>query len=233
MYSPMSLFPSTAEIIAEAMAGNYTGVNEAGPIPAFKDSCPLKEPVSYTWGLDAMAAIACGDALPQTDVTIPEFQDYISILKSQDPKIGPYWSQIRGVCTGWRYRPKYSFSGPWTTPEHDPSGVPGKPLAPILFVSSKYDPVTPLRNAREMTKYHTGSGLLIQDSVGHGTLGVPGKCRDEAVKRFFAKGEVPDGELYCEADCLPFQDCEEAETMTLRSVDSGPLRHRAPLEMFW
>ncbi|KAK0392901.1 hypothetical protein NLU13_2395 [Sarocladium strictum] len=234
MYAPMRLFPATAHILAEAMAGNYTGVHEAVPIPALRDACPLRDPQSYSWSRDAMAAIACGDALPQTHVTIPQFQDYIGELKSQDPRIGPYWSSIRIACTGWRYRPSYSFSGPWTTPAHDPSGVPGKPLAPLLFVSSQYDPVTPLRNAREMMKYHPGSGLLIQDNVGHGSIGTPGKCRDEAIKRFFARGEVPDGELFCEADCIPFQDCPDADALTLQSVDEGVMsRQRSPLEMPW
>jgi pimeloyl-ACP methyl ester carboxylesterase len=230
MYAPMRLFPQTASIIAEAMAGNYTGIFDAAPIPIFDDICPLKNPESYTWSRDAMVAIACGDAHPQDNLTIAEFQAYIAELKAQDPSIGPFWSRIREGCVGWHYRPKYNFAGPWITPEHDPSGVPGKPLAPILFVSSKYDPVTPLRNAREMAKYHPGSGLLIQDNVGHGTGGTPGKCRDQAIKRFFDKGEVPDGELHCTADCRPFEDC--GDELAVQSVPDRR-NHRLPLEILW
>lgn len=233
LYAPMKLFPKTADILAEAMAGNFTGVLDAAPITGFNDTCPLKIPADYTWQRDAQSGIACGDALPQTNLTIATFNDYVTELKSQDPRIGPIWSHIRGNCVGWHYRPKYSFSGPWTTPKHDPSGVPGKPLAPLLFVSSKYDPVTPLRNAREMVKYHPGSGLLIQDNVGHGTGGTPGKCRDEAIKRFFAQGEVPDGELFCKADCVPFQECGDEAGVLQESGDVGRARHRSPLEIPW
>lgn len=233
LYEPMTLFPPTAKILAEAMAGNYSGILNAAWVGGFSEECPLKIPLDYTWVRDAQTAIACGDAVDQTDLTVEEFKDYIDLLKGQDPRVGPFWSHIRGNCIGWKYRPKYAFSGPWTTPEHDPRGVAGKPLAPLLFVSSLYDPVTPLRNAREMSKYHPGSGLLIQDNVGHGTGGTPGKCRDEAIKRFFAKGEVPDGELYCKADCVPFQECEEADVAALDVEGFMPRRPGSPLEIVW
>ncbi|KAH8180214.1 TAP-like protein [Sarocladium implicatum] len=232
LYAPMAMFPKTAEILAEAMNGNFSGILEAALVDGFSEECPLKIPSDYTWSRDAQAAIACGDAVDQSDLTVPDFKDYIDLLKGQDRHVGPFWSLIRGNCLGWRYRPKYAFSGPWTTPEHDPRGVPGKPLAPLLFVSSKYDPVTPLRNAFAMSKFHPGSGVLVQDNVGHGTLGTPGKCRDEAIKRFFAKGEVPDGELRCEADCTPFQECEGADVKVL-GVEGFSQRRRAPLEVMW
>jgi pimeloyl-ACP methyl ester carboxylesterase len=57
-----------------------------------------------------------------------------------------------------------------------------EPAAPLLFVSSVIDPVTPLRMAEAARKDHPGSGLLVQDNVGHATAGAAGTCRDNFVK---------------------------------------------------
>lgn len=213
LYAPMQMFENIAKSIAEAMNGNYTGIFNAIPRPGFNDSCPLKVPTSYTWTTDAQRAIACGDSLSQIGMTVEDLKGYLGHLLEQSPRFGPYWTHIRTACIGWNYRPEYAFSGPWITPESDPSLVQGKPAAPLLFVSSKYDPVTPLENAYLMSKRHPGSGVLVQDSVGHATIGTPGKCRDEWVKKYFETGEVPPVGTNCHADCVPFKDCAQANSL--------------------
>ncbi|KAK7946102.1 TAP-like protein-domain-containing protein [Apiospora aurea] len=211
LYQPQHDFPALARLLAEAIQGNmtllYSSLNQA---PTHKDSCSNNsaDPPAYTWGPDAMTAIACGDGEPQDNLTAVEFADYVSDLqRHQNADFAFLEAQVRLGCSGWRIRPKYRFDGPWTTPRADARLVPGKPAAPILFVSSRYDPVTPLANAVAMSRDHPGSRVLVQENAGHGSLFSPGRCRENHIKRYFATGEMPPEGAACEPDCQPFQEC--------------------------
>ncbi|KAK8103241.1 hypothetical protein PG984_016387 [Apiospora sp. TS-2023a] len=212
LYQPQRDFPGLARLLTEAMQGNltllYSSLNQA---PTHRDSCSNNTKTgtpAYTWGPDVMTAVACGDGEPQTNLTAVEFADYVSDLqKHQNADFAYIEAQVRLGCSGWRIRPKYRFDGPWTTPPADARGVRGIPAAPILFVSSWYDPVTPLANALAMSRGHPGSRVLVQKNAGHGSLMSPGKCREDYIKRYFATGEMPPERTVCEPDCQPFQDC--------------------------
>ena len=239
LYQPQRDFERLANILSDAMSGNFTSVYESLNRPKPSENCPLKgsgEPdYKYTWQVDAQRAIACGDAYSQRHMTAEGIADHVRNLTADAPDFGAEWSQVRVGCTGWRFRPKYSFAGPWKTPKADPKLTKGKPAAPMLIVSSRYDPVTPLVNARETSKQHPGSTVLIQENVGHGSLISPGKCREKIIKKYFETGELPGGEIVCEADCQPFKDCPRFERGWALSVEpqGREMRHRkGPLEMF-
>ena len=215
LYQPLRDFPHLAQLLSEAMQGNitllYDSVNKA---PTHEDSCRngTDSPPDYTWGPDVMTAVACGDGEPQSNLTAAGFADYVADLqRRQNADFAFLEAQIRLSCTGWRIRPKYRFGGPWTTPAADPRRVLGKPAAPILFVSSRYDPVTPLANALAMTKEHPGSRVLVQENAGHGSLFSPGRCREDYIKKYFATGELPPEGAVCQPDCEPFQECARTD----------------------
>jgi pimeloyl-ACP methyl ester carboxylesterase len=212
LYSPKEKFPSISESIAAAIGGNYTQLYEGLNVPGGSFSCPIVPRAdAYTWSQDAQNAIACGDGEVQTNMTIPDFQDYLDKLQSDSPDFGAAWSNLRLACKGWRVRPKYRFTGPWVTPPPDGTLVEGKPAAPILFVSSTVDPVTPLRMAKAARADHPGSGLLVQNNVGHGTVTVPGRCRDNHIKMYWDTGIVPPEGTVCQPDCRPFTKCPHVE----------------------
>ncbi|KAI9163658.1 Tripeptidyl aminopeptidase [Paramyrothecium foliicola] len=216
LYSPSLRFPEVAEAIAAALKGNFTQLYLGLDVPGATFTCPsTPKDEEYTWFLDAQAAIACGDGEPQTSLTILEFQKHLERLRSDSPDFATRWSRYRLECKGWRVRPKYRFTGPWVTPEADPSLVEGKPAAPLLFVSSRTDPVTPLQWAMDAREGHPGSGLLIQESVGHGAILEPGRCREDYVKKYWDTGDVPPEGVTCEPDCEPFQDCPSAKAVLM------------------
>ncbi|KAK8023584.1 hypothetical protein PG993_011650 [Apiospora rasikravindrae] len=228
LYQPQRDFPALALLLSEAMQGNltllYKSLNQA---PTHKDSCRNNktDPPAYTCGPDAMTAIACGDGEPQDNLTAVEFADYVcGLQRHQNADFAFLEAQVRLGCSGWRIRPKYRFDGPWTTPASDARGVRGKPAAPILFVSSRYDPVTPLANAVAMSRDHPGSRVLVQENAGHGSLFSPGRCREGYIKRYFATGEMPPEGATCQPDCEPFQECARMGGVgALTSVgDEGP-----------
>lgn len=209
LYQPQRDFPLLAKTLFESMSGNFTSLVEHLDLPN-GDSCPLILPATYTWSQDAQIAIACGDADLQTNMSLVDFKCYLERLKTDSPSFGARWSTIRLGCTGWKFRPKYRFTGPWETPIPDTNLVDGKPAAPLLFISSRWDPVTPLSNAIKASQSHAGSAVLIQNNAGHGSLLSPGKCREDFIKKYFETGEVPHDQTTCEPDCFPFQNCSRA-----------------------
>ncbi|UKZ76729.1 hypothetical protein TrVFT333_004438 [Trichoderma virens FT-333] len=96
-----------------------------------------------------------------------------------------------------------------------------RPAAPLLFLSNRLDPVTPLSSARAMAKGHPESGLLIQQSMGHTTWGGgPSRCTWEAVRNYFDDGRIQAKEFDCPADCDPWaDDCDQ--TLAKRSNEGG------------
>ncbi|KAI1098624.1 alpha/beta-hydrolase [Jackrogersella minutella] len=235
LYEPLQYFPSGAAILAGAMQGNLSTLYASIGVPQAASFCPSTAPTSYTWTNDALAAIGCGDATSQANLTTPEYMDYVGLLKSQSPDFAAYWARIRLGCKGWRVRPAYRFEGPFTTPPADARIVDGKPAAPLLFLSSQYDPVTPHANAVAMAAGHPGARVLTQNNAGHGTMLVPGTCRDGYVKKYFETGELPPEGTVCQPDCVPFQDCPQAPLVT-RGLKGGiprsARRGKAPLSIW-
>ncbi|KAK8074291.1 hypothetical protein PG994_005190 [Apiospora phragmitis] len=120
LYRPLRDFPALARLLSEALQGNltllYSSLNRAS---THKDSCSNNSTDlrAYTWGPDAMTAVACGDGEPQDNLTATDFADYVADLqKRQNADFAFLEAQVRLGCSGWRIRPKYRFDGPWTTP---------------------------------------------------------------------------------------------------------------------
>ncbi|KAJ4297760.1 hypothetical protein N0V90_005655 [Kalmusia sp. IMI 367209] len=70
--------------------------------------------------------------------------------------------------------------------------------APILFVNTVADPVTPASSARQMSRLFEGSGVLIVDGPGHGYTNAPSECANEAIAAYWENGQVHAGETWCQ-----------------------------------
>ncbi|KAK2027155.1 hypothetical protein LX32DRAFT_664787 [Colletotrichum zoysiae] len=204
LYTPYEDFTKLAEKINSAIEGNYTALIEtsAADIPKLDDACPrLNSSAPPSAVGDGTQAILCSDGEDSTNLTIADYRAYISKLESQSPTFAGYWSQIRFSCTGWGVRPKWRFTGPFTTPDPDPAVVEGKPAAPLLFLTSRIDPVTPLRNARKESERHPGSAVVIQESVGHCTSPTISSCITRVIREYLEHGIVPKSGTVCQSDC--------------------------------
>ncbi|KAI0385060.1 TAP-like protein-domain-containing protein [Hypomontagnella monticulosa] len=222
LYQPQETFPSVAGIIAEAMAGNFSTLYALLGTPTASQFCPSTVPKTYTWTLDAEIAVACGDAPSQNNMTEKQFLTYLTEQKSLSPYFAANWVRVRLACKAWLTRPKYRFTGPFTTPKFVSPPVAGKPAAPLLFISSEFDPVTPRANAVAMSKDHPESSVLTQLNPGHGTITTPGACRDAWIKKYFATGEVPPQDTMCEPDCTPFQPCPQGPVVKRSLIPRVP-----------
>ncbi|KAK7749355.1 hypothetical protein SLS62_008207 [Diatrype stigma] len=66
----------------------------------------------------------------------------------------------------------------------------GRPSAPLLFVTSRLDPVTPRRNAHAMAAAHAGAAVLEVDAVGHCGSTVPSRCARAVIRDYLEFGRV-------------------------------------------
>ena len=219
-----------------------------------------EEKVDYEWVFERAMTYMCNDSPDLSHVSNSKLQRYIAQLRDLSPTIGTYWAQFSLTCSGWNVRPEWQFTGPYgrnvSQDTSQASSMAGnryaKPRArqetqnplkhgsndgnnPILFLSSKTDPVTPVRNAFAMSALHPGSSVVVQDSVGHCALySAPSECTKKIVAAYFAYGTMPKDGLICEPDCRPWQsggECQAFGKMSLNRVarNTKASRGRLPL----
>ncbi|KAI3398343.1 hypothetical protein diail_9435 [Diaporthe ilicicola] len=214
LYRPLpDGFNYLATILAHTLKGNYSLISQDLRLPVLQDACSIDNSTKPGLG-DAQTSILCGDA----DFADPDgpyqsgekqgfhfWKSYVEEVKNQSSTFGPYWSGIASACSGWRVRPKWRFAGPWGTPPADPSLKEGLPAAPILFTSSRLDPVTPLYDAYLISKDHPGSAVLIHETVGHCAMTTGwSECFNEHIRAYLDEGVVPENGTVCDTTCKPF-----------------------------
>jgi pimeloyl-ACP methyl ester carboxylesterase len=129
-------------------------------------------------------------------------------LEARYPRMGKLVAESSFTCAGWQSHPEYRFTGPFTSPAADARDVEGRPSAPLLLMSSLYDPITPLASARTVARAHPGARVLVQRGAGHCTLlAGPSACTRRVVRAYMETGEMPAEGLVCEGDCRPFEEC--------------------------
>ncbi|OLN96245.1 Tripeptidyl aminopeptidase 2 [Colletotrichum chlorophyti] len=225
LYSPYEDFTKLAANINSAIEGNYTALFEiaTSSVPKLDEACGVPNATALpNFSGDGAQTILCGDAEDGTNQTLADFKKYVSELESQSPTFAGYWSTIRISCTNWGVRPKWRFTGPFGTPAHDPALVEGKPAAPLLFLSSRLDPVTPLRNAWAMSKTHPGSAVVIQESVGHCASAAASRCTKKIIQDYLEHGLVPKSGTVCQPDCDAWgKECKPS-SMGIRVAPLAP-----------
>lgn len=214
MYAPLPAgFDFLAAVLAQTLKGNYSLIALDLSLPVLQEACSIDNSTKPGPG-DAQVAILCGDA----DFADPDgpyhsgkkhglqfWKHHVETVKNQSSTFGPFWSAIPSSCSGWRIRPKWRFAGPWGTPPADPGLEEGVPAAPVLFTSSRLDPVTPLHAAYKMSNDHAGSAVLIHETVGHCASATGwSECFNERLRAYFDDGIVPANGTVCDTTCKPF-----------------------------
>lgn len=62
---------------------------------------------------------------------------------------------------------------------------------PLLFISNRADPVTPLFAGLKMAKKFVNAGLIEQESEGHCSISAVSKCTIDKVRAYYKEGKVP------------------------------------------
>ncbi|GKT61398.1 cell wall anchored protein [Colletotrichum tofieldiae] len=203
--------PSGYELLAfglgALMTGNYSIFLELTSANTLDQIChnttSNNEAPPYTWDADVAFGIVCSDAVDGVaNRNLSVSSDLVHVLEKQAPTTGVVWGNRIIGCVGRKIRPPYAFTGPFGSPAANDSD-PNAPAAPLLITSSRLDPATPVANAFTLQKQHVGSGVVVQESAGHGVTGAGiNSCTAKIIREFFFSGKVPQNATFCQADCV-------------------------------
>lgn len=178
-------------------------------IPKVEDACRGKPNVSVmpeVKGEQAMAVL-CSDGLDINGQNIAWWKEYVTEQHKQSKLLGYLWSSIRFSCSAWQFRPNWEFQGPFGSPTPNINLETDHPAAPLLFLSTLLDPVTPLKATEQAAKNHVGSVVVTQKSLGHTAWGsAPSKCTWRIVSDYLFQGVMPEKGTVCEEDCGPWDE---------------------------
>ncbi|KZW01552.1 alpha/beta-hydrolase [Exidia glandulosa HHB12029] len=158
---------------------------------------------------EASTAIACTDFPPFRDV----LSDEIALVRNATTLsrwAGPFmFSRWRITCGAWQIRAEQRYTGP----------VSASLDVPVLVISNKVDPVTPLSSALAVVPRFTGMRLLVQDTVGHTASASLSICVAEAMNAYMTTGTLPPLNTVCQPDLVPLVNSRaDAEGILARAV---------------
>ncbi|PHH68662.1 hypothetical protein CDD82_370 [Ophiocordyceps australis] len=208
---PIYEFRPLATMLAQAMAGNASALVTAftaASVPKLKRSVGVGRSIPpYTQINEASQAVLCSDGQDVRDVSVAQWQTYIARQVQTSRIYGAYWSELRFACSSWPFVSNWRFTGPFGSPSPDAGLKDDRPAAPLLFLSNRLDPVTPLASARRMAAGHPGSGLAILEDMAHTVFIQNNSCIDGIIHDYLELGIVPAQEKLCNASCGPWEDC--------------------------
>jgi hypothetical protein len=124
---------------------------------------------------------------------------------------------VRGTCSSWWSGPcRLSARSRWPTSPAAASRAPGNSTIPrsrppwtgsaaaILVIGTRFDPNTPLANARRAARRLGNAVLLIHDGNGHLSRRVPSTCVVQATGCYLVELTTPAPGTVCPSDRLPF-----------------------------
>lgn len=143
LYFPI-LWPSTAKLLAAVAAGS----GEALAGGSGSDG--------GVGGDEAQLGIKCSDVLQRAD----KLTDVAPILEQRHrlSRFGDTADQVLAQCAQWKLPAKERYDGDFNNVK--------KTKNPVLIVNNRYDPVTPLVSARNVSQTFEGSVLLEQNGYG-------------------------------------------------------------------
>ncbi|KAL5049828.1 hypothetical protein BDW71DRAFT_195290 [Aspergillus fruticulosus] len=133
-------------------------------------------------------------AAAATFQNIRQFEHYVDALTSQSEFFGEVWpNNANGfTCRAFEVLPPESgkLKGSILDTQHTAS--------PILFVTTKIDPVAPQRG------YCPQNVLRLQHSVGHTACASASSCLVQRIQSYLLSGQLPPSNSTCQADVEPF-----------------------------
>ncbi|PNP42207.1 hypothetical protein TGAMA5MH_05889 [Trichoderma gamsii] len=228
LYSPLQHFLPLAQALHQGMRESPDQWSQwaALEIPKLGDALRGKGSNVSASGMPQVkdeqgAAVLCGDGSDISNRAIDWWTGHVSQQRKQSKLFGFSWASIRFKCATWPFRANWDFQGPFRTPTHSANLETDRPAAPLLFLSSQLDPVTPFSLAEEAASSHAGSVIVRQKSFGHTAwASAPSKCTWKIVADYLSQGTMPKNGTVCKADCGPWDaKCNAFEVSKNFDVD--------------
>ncbi|TDC00789.1 alpha/beta hydrolase [Nonomuraea longispora] len=148
--------------------------------------------LSYTTPITAAyLGVTCGETDgPRTARKLGQ------LATERDRRAGPFGTlraYADSPCVSWKSTNELRHEGPWNARTGEP----------VLILSSRFDPATPLWSAQRVHRMLPNSRLLINEGWGHVTA-QQSTCMVEATSRYLTGGTLPAGGATCRPDTIPF-----------------------------
>ncbi|WP_425297628.1 alpha/beta hydrolase [Nocardia asiatica] len=185
LYDPKQGWPALARLLAELERGPAGDPVAVGQIIA-----ATEQPYDF---LDSFIAISCADnAFPRDSGQWPAMA---RDLAKVSPTYGAFWLSLRQPCASWPSPPEgyaQRYTGPWIL----------RSDTPALLVNNRFDPVTPLRDARRAQQELVNARLVVvEDGYGHTPLN---DCTRKLRERYLVDLQLPAPGATCRPDEPPF-----------------------------
>ncbi|WP_181448811.1 alpha/beta hydrolase [Nonomuraea aridisoli] len=146
----------------------------------------------YTSPIDAAYhAVTCGE----TDA--PRSARALERLAAERDREAAPFGTLRAyadsACVPWRSANRLRHRGPWDARTEEP----------VLILSSRFDPATPVWSAQRVHRMLPGSRLLINEGWGH-VAAQQSTCVVTATSRYLIDGTLPAEGATCRPDTIPF-----------------------------
>ncbi|KAK0525773.1 hypothetical protein OC835_005503 [Tilletia horrida] len=199
-YTPQR-WPLYADLLAEALAGNYTRIMDFWYPPFPEDRTDVEQEEL------SRAAVTCADVTPYEDpnagdwpLPTPESLAKVSIDTFRETtRRFAVSSAAREPDGGCEFHPALGraperFTGPWNNSLIN---------SPVLVVSNTADPATPRKCGLQVLELMGADSarMVTQHSPGHCSYRSVATCTSKAYRDYFLHGTVPPPEgQYCEID---------------------------------
>lgn len=122
-------------------------------------------------------------AIQCTDSVTPSAADMDAAVVSEQaahPIVGASTALNHAMCVDWPAIDPDRYLGPWNAPL----------AVPALLVNSRWDPTTPLADARATASQLAAAHVLVVDAIGHTTLDAPSRCAADAYTAYLLDPQV-------------------------------------------
>ncbi len=200
--------PSRLRVVAASVHARTTQAGDRSVMPAFarpdrfrrsaERPLPSKPAPAPTFtpadnSTATFAAVACADGRNPSDAAA-----WASAAQQQDdanPYFGRAWTWAGVLCATWTHRDPNAYLGPFGT----------RTAAPIMVVSTRFDPATPYEGAVATAARFPGARLLTVNGYGHTSSAMPSACVQRSVAYYLLTQKPPRKGAYCRQDETPFR----------------------------
>lgn len=195
LFKPLLHFPVVADTIYAIETSNSSALATLAPQVLTPTTCDCSTERTPFFGRnEASRVVECSDGADYA-FSDDAFARYYAPLTQVSSTIAPVWARYWIECADWRMRPRWNFTASFEA---------ANTSHPILAISTRYDPVTPISHARRVVQRFGGAVLLTQESHGHCSVSAPSLCTAKYVRDYFVHGTMPEEGATCNADELPF-----------------------------
>ncbi|WP_280296004.1 alpha/beta hydrolase [Nocardia abscessus] len=185
LYDPKEGWPALARLLAELERGP---AGDPDAVREILDATAL--PYDF---LDSFTAISCADnAFPRDPGQWPALARDLARVS---PTYGAFWLSLRRPCASWQSPPEgyaQRYTGPWIL----------RSDTPALLVNNRFDPATPLSEARRAQQELVNARLVVvEEGYGHTPLN---DCTRKLRERYLVDLHLPAPGATCRPDELPF-----------------------------